>query len=50
MKQRNNQKGLAMLKKISPVAWRHIHFQGHFIFTEDGKVMDLDAIIKNLVL
>ena len=27
-----NTKALAMLKKISPVAWRHIHFQGHFIF------------------
>lgn len=46
----SNKKGLAMLKKISPAAWRHIHFQGHFIFTEDGKVIDLDAIIKNLVL
>jgi Tn3 transposase DDE domain len=45
-----NKKGLAILKKISPVAWRHIHFQGHFIFTEDGTVIDLDAIIRNLVL
>lgn len=45
-----NQKGLAILKKISPVAWRHINFQGHFIFTEGGKAIDLDAIINNLVL
>jgi hypothetical protein len=45
-----NKKGLSMLKKISPVTWRHIHFQGHFIFTGDDKAIDLDATIKNLIL
>lgn len=44
-----NQKGLAMLKKISPVAWHHIHFQGHFIFS-DEKSIDLDKIISKVVL
>lgn len=42
-------KALAMLKKISPVAWQHIHFQGHFIFSGD-KIIDLDAIINKVVL
>ncbi len=42
-------KGLAMLKKISPVAWQHIHFQGHFIFSGD-KIIDLDAIINKIFL
>ena len=42
-------KALAMLKKISPVAWQHIHFQGHFIFSGD-KIIDLDAIINKVFL
>jgi TnpA family transposase len=44
-----NQKGLAMLKKVSPVAWHHIHFQGHFIFS-DEKTIDLDKIINKVIL
>ena len=42
-------KALAMLKKISPVAWQHIHFQGHFIFSSD-KIIDLDSIINKVLL
>ena len=45
-----NHKALARLKKISPVAWRHIHFQRHFIFSNNAKLIDLDMIVKNLVL
>lgn len=33
-----NEKALAILRKIFPAAWRHIHFQGHFIFSDD-KIM-----------
>ncbi len=44
-----NKKGLAMLRKISPVAWHHIHFQGHFIFS-DEKLIDLDKIISKVIL
>ena len=40
---------LARLKKISPVAWQHIHFQGHFIFSGD-KIIDLDEIINKVFL
>ena len=43
-----NQKGLAMLSKISPVAWGHIHFQGHFKLSDDV-LIDLDAIIDGLI-
>ena len=46
----DSQKALALLKKISPVAWRHLHFQGHFIFSDNGHVIDLDAIIDKLIL
>lgn len=45
-----NLKALSMLKKISPVAWRHIHFRGHFIFSNNAKIIDLDSIVRNLVV
>ncbi|KTD12286.1 transposase Tn3 [Legionella hackeliae] len=45
-----NFKALSILKKISPVAWRHIHFRGHFIFSNNTKIIDLDSIVRNLVL
>ena len=45
-----NHKALARLKKVSPVAWRHIHFQCHLIFTDDGKMIDLSELIKNIVM
>ena len=32
-----NAKALAMLKKISPVAWQHIHFLGHYAFRDPGQ-------------
>ena len=44
-----NQKALSLLKKISPIAWQHIHFQGHFKFSEEH-IIDLDEIIKKLTL
>ena len=45
----NNQKGLNLLKKVSPVAWQHIHFQGHLIFNESGEI-DLDDIVSKINL
>ena len=45
-----NYKGLAILKKISPVAWQHIHFQGHFVFSSNAKIIDLEAMINKVVL
>lgn len=44
-----NKKALKILRKISPVAWQHIHFQGHLIFSNEN-VIDLDEIIKQLTL
>jgi TnpA family transposase len=46
---KNNQRALGLLKRISLVAWRHIHFQGHFIFS-DVRMIDLDGMIRGLVL
>lgn len=45
-----DKKGLALLKKISPAAWRHIHFQGHLTFSNDGKMIDLTELVKKLDL
>lgn len=41
-----NKKGMEMVKRISPVAWQHIHFFGHYTF--DKNPIDLDAIIAKL--
>lgn len=45
----HNQDAIKMQKKISPVAWQHIHFHGRFIFSGD-KIIDIDSIINNVFL
>src|SRR5271157_4948157 len=45
-----NAKALALIKKISPAAWRHIHLNGHYTFHGDGQVIELDAIVAGLEL
>ncbi len=45
-----NRKGLAILKKISPVAWQHINFHGHLVFSSDDETVDIDAMISKLIL
>jgi hypothetical protein len=45
-----NAKALALLKKISPVAWQHIHFHGHYTFCGSRHPIDLDAMVANLTL
>ena len=43
-----NAKVLALIKKMSPAAWRHIHLNGHYRFRGGGQIIDLDAIIAGL--
>ena len=45
-----NAKALALLKKISPAAWQHIHFHGHYSFCGRRVPIDLDAMLANLAL
>ena len=45
-----NAKALAIIKKMSPAAWRHIHLNGHYTFRGDGKLIDLDAVMAGLDL
>ena len=42
-----NRKILAMIKKISPAAWRHIHLNGHYTFRSGGdpqSVLDCSSV------
>ncbi|MCC2645771.1 MAG: Tn3 family transposase [Burkholderiales bacterium] len=48
-KAENNPKALKVLKKISPIAWQHIHFQGRLVFAESA-IINLDDIVKNIEL
>ncbi len=45
-----NAKALALIKAISPAAWRHIHLNGHDTFISDGTLIDLDAMVASLDL
>ena len=43
-------KDLAMIKKVSPAAWRHIDLNGHYTFRGEAEVIDLDVIVAGLNL
>ena len=45
-----NQKALSLLKKISPVAWRHIHFLGHYAFRDNKNPIDLETLLAGVEL
>jgi hypothetical protein len=41
------EKPLELLKKISPVAWQHIHFLGHYLFRNNDQPIDLEAVLAH---
>lgn len=43
-------KQLKALKKSSPVAWRHLHFTGHFTFYTNKVNIDIDQMIEKIDL
>jgi TnpA family transposase len=45
-----NPKALALLKRVSPAAWRHIHLNGHYTFRGAGRAIDLEEIVAGLAL
>ena len=45
-----NTKALAMIKKISPAAWHHVHLNGHYTFRNARPIIDLDRIVAGLDL
>jgi hypothetical protein len=40
-----NPKFLELLKRISPVAWQHIHLLGHYAFRDKQHPINLEAIL-----
>ena len=40
---------VALLGRVSPVAWQHINFYGRYEFTHQSEVIDMEAIIQRLV-
>ena len=40
--------GAALLAHVSPVAWQHINFYGHYEFSKGPEAIDLEKIIQAL--
>ncbi|MFZ3141632.1 Tn3 family transposase, partial [Polaromonas sp.] len=43
-----NEKAMDLLRRISPAAWQHIHFLGHYAFRDKRTPIDLDAILAGI--
>lgn len=43
-----NQKALDLLRRISPAAWQHIHFLGHYAFRDRHRPIDLEAVLAGI--
>jgi Tn3 transposase DDE domain len=39
---------IEMLKRISPIAWRHINLRGRFEFQKQTSTLNIDEIISTL--
>jgi hypothetical protein len=40
--------GAHQLRRISPAAWQHLHFLGHYAFRDKGKPINLEAILAGI--
>ena len=45
-----NEKALDLLRRISPAAWQHLHFLGHYAFRDKRKPIDLQAVLDGIDL
>ena len=43
-----NDRALDLLRRISPAAWQHLHFLGHYAFREKRSPIDLDVILAGI--
>ena len=43
-----NEKAMDLLRRISPAAWQHLHFLGHYAFRNKRKPIDLEAILAGI--
>lgn len=44
-----NTQGLEFIKRLSPIAWRHIILDGYYQFRNIAKLIDLEQMLVNLV-
>lgn len=47
---RPSQKAIMLLRKISPVAWQHVHFLGRYLFRGNRQPIDLAALLADVAL
>jgi len=47
---KNDKKNMRLLIRLSPVAWQHINFLGSYEFCRNTQSIDIEAIIKVLLL
>jgi hypothetical protein len=45
-----DRKAIMLLRKISPVAWQHIHFLGRYLFRGNRQPIDLLALLADVAL
>jgi len=45
-----DQKAITVLRKMSPVAWQHVHFLGRYLFRGNRQPIDLTALLANVTL
>ena len=43
-----NEKALDLLRRISPAAWQHLHFLGHYAFRDKRHPIDLETILAGI--
>ncbi|MCI0713129.1 MAG: Tn3 family transposase [Chloroflexi bacterium] len=43
-----NTQQAALLSRVSPIAWQHINFYGHYEFTKPPELIDVDALVQEL--
>jgi hypothetical protein len=43
-----NDKALDLLRRISPAAWQHLHFLGHYAFKDKRNPIDLEAVVAGI--
>ena len=45
-----DEKAITLLRKISPVAWQHVHFLGRYLFRGSRQPIDLVALLADVAL
>jgi Tn3 transposase DDE domain len=45
----NGKTPLDFLRRISPAAWQHLHFLGHYAFRDKRNPIDLESILAGVI-